>query len=200
VRAYKKKRLENAIAYMIKIQTHFSGQRAFQTFIYSYLALIDFKALKEAGKPVFDLDYVATIMGPVPIELDDNRDKIVDDENYFDAIKLVRDQEGNYWYACKQEPDLDYLSDYEIELIEATVEEFAGKGIKTTSEEVVDASCVRIRAWHKAWENRGDCGRVPINPLHTFIDLLQKKEEEFTPVEETALYYEAMKKSQILPS
>jgi len=101
VRAYKKERLEHAIAYLIKRHRHFSGQRAFQTPMYAYLALIDFKALKETGKPVFDLNYVATIMGPVPTELDDKRDMIVDDENYFDAIKLVHNQEESYWYVSK---------------------------------------------------------------------------------------------------
>ncbi|MDD4220169.1 MAG: hypothetical protein PHR10_08305 [Sphaerochaetaceae bacterium] len=89
---------------------------------------------------------------------------------------------------------MDFLSDYEIELIEATVEEFAGKRTAFNSAEVVDASCVRIGAWQRAWENRGDSDRVRINPLHTFIGLLQKKEEDLTPVEETAFYYEAMKK------
>ena len=188
------KRLENAIAYMVKIQTQLTGRGVSQTYIYKYLALIDFKALEESGKPVFDLDYVAMTKGPVPSELYDNRDEIVDNENFFDAIKLVSDSDGNYWFECKQEPNLDYLSDYEIELIESTVGEFASKGKRLTSNDVVDATHVRIKAWQRAWENRGDSGRVTMNPLHTFDNLLQKKEEDLSPVEETALYYEAVKK------
>ena len=56
MRAYKKERLENAIAYMVKIQTQFTGRGVSQTYMYTYLALVDFRALKESGKPVFDLD------------------------------------------------------------------------------------------------------------------------------------------------
>jgi len=145
VRAYKKERLENAIAYMVKIQTQFTGRGVSQTYMYTYLALVDFRALKESGKPVFDLDYVAMTKGPVPSELYDSRDKMVDDENYFDVIKLESDLDGNYWFVGKQEPDLDYLSDYEIELIESTVEEFARKK-QLTSEDVVDATHTRIKA------------------------------------------------------
>lgn len=197
MRAYKKERLENAIAYMIKIHTQLTGRRVSQTYIYKYLALIDFKAFEESGKPVFDLDYVAMKKGPVPIELYDRRDEIVDNESFSDVIRLVSDSDGNYWYEKKQEPDLDFLSDYEIELIETTVEEFASKGNALVSDDVVEATHLRIKAWQKAWENRGYSGRVAINPLHTFSGLLGKNEEELNPIEETALFYMTLKNNTI---
>lgn len=56
MRAYKKERLENAIAYMVRIQTQLTGQAVSEAYMYTYLALVDFRALKESGKPVFDLD------------------------------------------------------------------------------------------------------------------------------------------------
>lgn len=98
MRAYKKERLENAIAYIIKIHTQLTGRRVSQTYIYKYLALIDFKAFEESGKPVFDLDYVAMKKGPVPTELYDRRDEIVDNESFSEVIRLVSDADGNYWY------------------------------------------------------------------------------------------------------
>lgn len=181
---------------MAKIHKQLTGRNVAQTYIYKYLALIDFKALEETGKPVFDIDYVALRNGPVPSKLYDDRDEIVNDDGFSDVIKLVSDKDGNYWYESKREPDLDYLSDYEIELIESTVEEFAKKGDALTTEDVIDATHKRIRAWQRAWENKGDIGRVSINPLHTFGDLLQKRQEDLTPTEEVALLYEAIKMTQ----
>ena len=191
MRAYRRERLENAIAYIIKIHTHLAQKPAAQTYIYKYLALIDFRAIEETGSPVFDLDYIALRNGPVPANLYDIREDIVNDDSFFEKIALESNPEGNYIFIQKGEPDLDWLSDYEIDLIESTVEEFANPYV--TTKDLIDATHERIKAWGFAWRNRIDSERVPINPIHTFSDLDRKKVEELTSSEEVALVHNALK-------
>jgi len=190
VRAYRRERLENAIAYIIKIHQLLSKKEAAQTYIYKYLALIDFRSIEETGKPVFDVDYDAFDKGPVPKNLYDYRDFIVDKEDEFDVIKLESNSEDNYIYKLKKEPNLDYLSDYEIELIESTVEEYANKSVVT--KDLIEATHEKIKAWQVAWKNRGSKGRVPINFLHTFDEILDKDLDSLLPKEEVALVYNTL--------
>ena len=193
--AYKREKLENALSYIIKIHETLAKKEATQTYIYKYMALVDFKSLEETGRPVFDFDYIALKKGPVPAKLYDFRENIVDDEDFFDVIKLKMTDEGNFVYKNKKEPDLDYLSDYEINLIETTVESYANEKVKT--QHLIDATHEKIKAWDTAWEHRDGVDRVIIDPLDTFEDIKTKEQEELSPTEEIALFYHALRRKYL---
>lgn len=190
MRAYAKERLENAIAYIITIHEKLAGKPATQTYIYKYLALIDFQAIKDTGKPVFDLDYAALPNGPIPAELYDNKDFIADDVEAFDAIKVETDSEGNLVYKVKKEPNIDYLSDYELDLIENILENHIDRNI--TTQKLSEITHKEIRAWSYAWKNRGTHKRIAINNLHSFENILDKDANALSPVEEAALVYDGL--------
>lgn len=190
--AYKREKLENALSYIIRIHNVLAKKEATQTYIYKYMALIDFKAIEETGKPVFDFDYVALKNGPVPAGLYDIRENIVDEDDFFEAIKVEMSDEGNYIYKQKKEPDLDYLSVYEIELIESVVETYANENVKT--KDLIAATHKNIKAWINAWEHRDGVERIGIDPLDTFDNIKNKNLKDLTQAEEIALYFYALKR------
>lgn len=183
---YEEERKINALAYIALIHKSLTQKPAFQTYIYKYTALIDFTAIKECGRPVFNFDYLALKNGPVPKQLYDNKEEYLKTQPFKDKILLKKD-ENRIIYEPTGEPDLEYFSDYEIELIEKIVEKHAKKYITTGV--ICNVMHKEILAWQKAWENRENKKRVPINPLETFPGILSKKALDRTPVEEVAVRY-----------
>ena len=183
--AYEQERLIHAIDYIALIHKKAAKKWATQTYIYKYLALIDFTSLKETGRPVFDLAYEALKMGPVPVELFEKRELLVKTDPYKNLFHIVKEENGTINYKPVADPDLDYFSDYEINLIETTVERFAHPGIRISVLE--EATHRQIRAWRVAWENRGGSGKVAMNPLETFPGIARKNPETLTPEQEVAI-------------
>lgn len=183
--AYIKEKLENAIAYISIIHTTISKKPAFQTYIYKYLALIDFAEIKESGHSVFELDYVALENGPVPALLYDNKETNLVRQPFKETVVLKRTEEQQIIFEPVGEPDLSYFSEHEIQLIEATVEHYASK--VRNVKQLCEATHQEIPAWKQAWDARAGKARVPINPLDMFQNILEKPVSERNPVEEAAV-------------
>ncbi len=181
--AYQKERLENAISFFAQKIQEITGKSAYQTYIYKYLALMDFRLLKLKGQPAIGLTYDAFEKGPVPKDLYDNID-ILESEYY----KVEIDDDGNYYFESTKKPDLDYFSPSEIKIMNDIVNEFVRPGM--TTHEVIDATHKEI----KAWINRGNKGRVEIKYEDNFEDFQNKDINNLTPVEEAFLVYSGIRK------
>jgi len=183
---YEKERKTNALAYIAIIHNSLTQQPAYQTSIYKYIALIDFAAIQECGRPVFNFDYLALRNGPVPKQLHDNEEEYLKTQPFKEKVLLKKDGNGIV-YEPTGEPELEYLSDYEIELVETIVEKHATKHI--TQVETCEAPHKEILAWQKAWATREERDSVPIDPLETFPGILSKNALDRTPIEEAAVWY-----------
>lgn len=144
---YQKEKTENAICFFAKEHQKKARKPLYQTFLYKYLAFLDFTSLKETGEPALGLRYRAMERGPVPIDIYDKR------ETYSSPLaKFVKDERGGIMVIARKEPDLDYFSPYEIELMSRLIEIYARSYIPTKL--VSDASHQEIAAWKNTWQTK----------------------------------------------
>jgi len=144
---YQSEKIENAICFFAKEHQKKARKPLYQTFLYKYLAFLDFLSLREVGKPALGLRYRAMEKGPVPVEIYDKR------ESYSTPLfKFVKDQDNRIVIRPKGDPDLDYFSPFEIKLMCRIIEIYAKSYVPTRL--VSDASHQEIAAWRKAWERK----------------------------------------------
>jgi hypothetical protein len=181
---YQNEKIENAICFFANGHTHKTGKPLYQTFLYKYLAFLDFKSLEVTGQPSLGLTYIAMERGPVPKELFEKRDNFETDLFVFQTNK-----EGQTIVKCKSsKPDLDYFSKFEIDVMKMLIEIYATTYLNTKM--MSDASHEAIKAWRTTWSNKKNS---IIDPSSTFSDnIFEKSEEELTHPEENFLIYKAL--------
>ena len=184
MKAYQKKRIENAICFFA--DEHFKRTKKYpsQTHIYKYLAFFDFQILEETGEAPLDLDYLAMERGPVPIQLYKKRRDIKSDCFCFQET-------GTNTFIVKaiNKPDLDYFSYYEIKKMKDLIYIFAAS--YSTASIMSDLSHEKIKAWLKAWNRKKNS---PIDKAETFDDIYKKTEGELTQQEEHFLINQSLKR------
>lgn len=186
---YSKEKIINAICFFAKEHKKRTRKPLYQTFLYKYLAFLEFKSLEETGMPVFGLEYLAMERGPVPIEIYKNRDKLKN--NYFVFKKIGDDK---YVIIPKKTPNLEYFSPYEIKKMKELIEIYAEKFI--TSDDISEASHQDIKQWRKAW-NRKPNSIVKYD--YSFDeDIENKTSEELNAAEEKFLIFKALRELERL--
>ena len=177
---YRNEKIQNAVAFFARRHRVKANRRLYQTFLYKYLAFLDFYSLKETGRPVLELTYKAMQFGPVPIE-------IYEDKSKTPKYKFQKDDMGEYVVATDK-PDLDYFSPYEIELMERLIEIFAQQWV--TVDTISDCSHEEIIAWRRTWTDQPN--EIIDYALEFDGDLFSKKEEELTYPEVVYLTHKAL--------
>ena len=177
---YRDEKIQNAVAFFAQEHKKRAKRHLYQTFLYKYLAFLDFCSLKETGRPVLGLTYQAMALGPVPIEI--YRDKT--DKPLY---KFVKDELGEIVVA-REKPNLDYFSSYELDLMNRLLDIYARRWIKTSV--VSDASHQSINAWLRTFQNTPNA--VIDYALEFDGDIFSKKDEELTYPEEVYLTYRAL--------
>lgn len=163
MRAYQKERFLNAVCFFAKEHCRRTGRPAFQTYIYKYLSLFDFRVLEEEGQPALGINYKAYEMGPVPQDLYSRKEAT----SHYEFLKTESALgEPRFVINPLVEPDMDYFSKYEIEVMTQILDEFTKPGIAT--KDLIRATHDRIPAWKKAWRNRGTKESVPMDYGDTF--------------------------------
>ena len=143
-------------------------------------AFFDFNSLRETGHPALELTYQAMERGPVPTEIYYNK---IDADEY----RFVPDQFG-VQIVARITPNLDYFSDYELDLMKRLVEIFAQKWM--TADIMSDASHEDIRAWRVTWKNNPNS--IIDYDLEFDEGLNTKTEDELTFPEEVYLTRKAL--------
>jgi len=178
---YRNDKIQNAIAFFAKEHKKKTRKVLYQTFLYKYLAFFDFWSLREKGRPALDLEYSAMKRGPVPIEIYGNKEEKV-------KYKFVKDERGGEFIVAKQDPDMDFFSPYEKELLQKLIEIFAMCWVTTGV--VSDVSHEDILAWKRTWANRPNAS---IDYALEFEgDLFSKKDDQLTFPEQAFLTYKAL--------
>ncbi|MRR17782.1 MAG: DUF4065 domain-containing protein [Deltaproteobacteria bacterium] len=181
--AYQKEKIENSICFFASEHIKQTKQPLHQTFLYKYLAFLDFKILKETGRPCLGLSYKAMEHGPVPMEIYGKLH-----EFKSPCFTYTDGQENKITIQPKGKPNLDYFSQKEIKQMQRLIEIFAQKYVKAGL--ISDASHQDIIAWKKTWNK---CRNGMIDYSAEFDDnLFKKKEEELSYPEESFLIYRAL--------
>lgn len=180
---YQTQKIENAICFFSSEHKKKTRKFLYQTFLYKYLAFLDFESLKETGRPVLGLKYKAMEKGPVPIDIYDKR------ADYQTSLFVFqKDLENRIMVLPKKKPDLRFFSYYEIALMVKLVEIFADKFVPTQL--ISNASHEEILAWKRTWK---DHPNAMIDYRLTFSgDVLEKNDEELSYPEENYLIYQAL--------
>lgn len=182
--AYQKEKLDNAICFFAIEHRRLSQKPLTQTYLYKYLAFLDFDMMEETGVPALDLEYKAMERGPVPIPLYNER------HNKKTDLYEFKEQEGNiFTIEPKGTPNLDYFSDMEKEKMVALVHKYAKRYSRTN--EICEDSHKQILAWKRAFSQKKDS--IIDNKLQFGGDILSKKEQDLTRAEENYLTYMVLK-------
>lgn len=177
----KNEKLKNAICYFAQEHPKKKGAPLYQTYLYKFLAFLDFGSTEERGKPIFGLIYDALEEGPVPMDIYNKRDELKNET--FEFVKI---DENKYIIKPSKQADLCCFSEYEIRKMNELLDKYSKRGIRTR--DVNDASHL-IRAWKATERNR------TISYDDMFENLQNKSEEELTPEEETYLIYKSIIKT-----
>ena len=163
MRAYQKERFLNAVCFFATEHSRRTGRPAFQTYIYKYLALFDFRILEEEGQPALDIGYKAMEMGPVPTDLYSKREAT----SHYEFLRVCGNLgEERFVINPLKDPDLEYFSEAELTIMRAILDEFARPDVSTKA--LIKATHERIPAWKKAWSRRGDKAAVVMSYDDTF--------------------------------
>lgn len=184
--AYQKEKIENAICFFAEEHKKATRQPLYQTYLYKYLAFLEFDSIKETGRPALGLKFRAMEKGPVPIEIYEKR------ESYESScFKFRRLEKDKYIIISKGKPNLDYFSPYEIKEMKRLIEIFANKFVK--SNEMSESSHQDIKAWKKTWSRKPNS---IIDYGSTFDeDIKNKDPKELTVAEENFLIYKSIEEA-----
>ncbi len=180
---YQKEKIENAICFFAGEHQKKTRHPLYQTFLYKYLAFLDFGSLRETGRPCLGLSYMAMEHGPVPIEIYGRLDEIK--STLFESRC---DQERRITIHPKSKPNLDYFSNKEISQMQRLIEIYAKDYIPAKL--ISDATHESILAWKRTWKSHPN-GMIDYKSEFD-NGLLNKKEEELTYPEESYLTYKAL--------
>jgi len=177
---YKYEKIQNAVCFFANAHFKKTKKPLYQTYLYKYLAFLDFYSLRETGRPVLEMVYQAMERGPVPMEIYGNK---IDTKTF----KFVKDKIGEF-IVSPAKPCMEYFSQYEIELMDRLVEIFATQWI--TTKIMSDASHEDILAWKRTWHKNPNA--IIDYALEFNEDLFMKDESELTYPESIFLMYKAM--------
>lgn len=173
---YQKEKIKNATLFFAKEHYKKTKKYLYQTFLYKYLAFLDFNSLKDTGRPALGLTYLAFKKGPVPKEIYDKRKdykinsfKFVDTGD--DKIQIVPNKNAD--------PDLDYFSRYEINEMKRLIEIYASSYVDSNM--ISDCSHKEILAWKRTYEKNKN---GVIDYALTFKENIYEKNEEALSVQE----------------
>jgi uncharacterized phage-associated protein len=106
--------------------------------------------LADYGRPIIDDKFVAMQNGPV---LTDTYNKLRKDQ--FDYVE--RNPEGGYMIFAKELPDMDELSESDIEYLRYSIDENKNLTFGELSKKSHDS------AWKQAWDSRGNKNSAPMD-------------------------------------
>ena len=177
---YRKEKIQNAIVFFAKEHRKKTRKPLYQTYLYKYLAFLDFISLREIGRPALELIYKAMQRGPVPIEIYEKKEDTP-------LYRFVKDELGEI-IVTQKKPNMDFFSSYEIDLMHRLIEIYATRWM--TTDVMSDASHEDITAWKRTYYQRPNT--IIDYTLEFDGDLLSKKENELIYPEEVYLTYKAM--------
>ena len=175
MKAYQNERRENIIAYLAKRHRMALGEAPYQTHIYKYLGMFEYRCLRELGYLPLGYTYRAMENGPVPEELYFNRTSLKTEHFEFRSAG-----EGKYTVHPVRDADLDYFSEDELEILNKLILQLTRRKRESRTAHFSERSHEEIRAWREAWQRQENS---IMNPDDEFADLDSVREGERSPAE-----------------
>jgi uncharacterized phage-associated protein len=185
--AYREEKIKNAICYFAAEHAKRTKKHLYQTFLYKYLAFLDFESLSDTGHPVLGLKYKAMGRGPVPIEIYDKRKGLKTECFEFKEL-----EDEKFTIIPTGRPNLEYFSSYEIQKMRRLIEIFADVFVKAS--DMSEASHESIRAWKETWKKNKN-GIIDYDDQFS-EDIKCKDEKKLTPPEEHYLIYKSLEETR----
>lgn len=179
MKAYHNQIVDNAVAYIAQKYYEATGKNIVQILMYKILALFDYQCLKETGEPCTELAYKAHERGPVPQQL----------YRYWNNTKLVEKRPATInghsaqVFICKGNPDMDYFSDYEKNLLDSIIKRAIDE--HWNAKKASDISHEEIKSWKIGRTRRN----LKMYYSDEFEGIYEKKENQLTPIEKNFLMY-----------
>lgn len=192
MRAYRKERIENAIALFVHEHYQKTGKPLSQTKLWKYLSYFEINVIRETGIPPLELDYQAWEHGPVPYKL---RQAIIDGGYSNEYVSVTQEEIKGKKHICfmpRNEYELDYFSEFELEQMFMLIEIFADKFV--TSEDMSESSHWDFPSWRKGWKNRGGKKAGNMKLEDELGDFREKDSESLTVQEENFLAHEVIQR------
>lgn len=185
--AYKTEKLNNAICYFASEVYKRRKEYLPQTLLYKLLSYLDFTSIEKLGVPALELKYRALKNGPVPEEIYQNKDGYE-----TDCFKFEKRSNRRFIIISKREADLDYFSDFEIEIMDNLLNKYIAKdtNMKAVIDNICNDSHNEIKAWWKAFSRKQNS---IMNYSDTFEGIDQKDLENLSINEERFLVYRGLK-------
>ena len=152
--AYYEAKLNTAIAWFAKKHLERTGKYLTQLGLFKYLALLEFRSVRERGVPVFGLKYVAMKWGPVPQELYQKfkKSSLLQTELYQVKRGKEQNREVVFILPSSKEVDTNLFSPWELQVMKDLVEIYGDRWIDTKI--FSEASHQKIKAWQKAYQKK----------------------------------------------
>ena len=186
--AYKTEKIDNAICFFAG-EVYKRTQRYLpQTLLYKLLAYLDFYSIEKFGKPVLELKYFACDKGPLPFEIYNKR------ENYeSDYFKFYARTNNRYIIKPIKEANLDYFSDFEIEIMNNLIQKYIRKNLSMSkiTDNICNDSHKDIKAYKIAYEKEKNS---EIDYSDTFTKIEKKEHDRLSIQEERYLVFRGLKK------
>lgn len=182
MRAFHDEIVRNTIAYVAMRYKALTGKNPIQVLMYKILALFDFQCVKELGRSCTELAYYAEQHGPVPHELKDWKDELVSK----DSIRL--DGRDAKVFVCHGKPDTNYLSDFELELLDSIIQRAVDEKWDASKASAISHDEI------KAWSIGRDRPRHEMLYTDEFDDLAHKDFDSMTSAEQNFSLYSAVEK------
>lgn len=176
--AYQKEKIKNAILFFAIEYRKKTKKNLNQTRLYKFLAFLDFGIMEEYGEPALGLTYRARKMGPVPVEIYEDK-KYTNNKGYIFQHKNDNNNTIEIIVKNKKVLNLDYFSDMELEKMHNIIEKYANKKITTLAISEISHDII------KPWKRRYDLKENSIISYDkdVFVNIDKKSEDNLTPAE-----------------
>ena len=185
--AYKTEKINNAICFFADEVYKRTQKYLPQTLLYKFLAYLDFYSVEKLGKPALELKYNACEKGPLPLEIYNKR------EDYeSDCFKFLKRKNEKYIIISKNEANLDYFSEYEIEIMNNLLKKYVRKNLPMTKiiDKICDDSHNDIKAYKVAYDKKENS---EIDYSDTFGEIDKKEYDKLSIQEERFLVFRGLK-------
>jgi len=184
--SYQEEKIKNAICFFAWEHNKRTKKLLSQTFLYKYLAFLDFNSVEDTGQPALGLSYIAMERGPVPKEIYDRRRGLKTDCYEFKEL-----EENKFVILPNGRPNLEYFSHYEIDKMHRLIEIYADAFVKAS--DISEASHQSIRAWEKAWMKKKNS--IIEYEMQFDDDIKHKNQNDLASAEEHYLVYKSFKEA-----
>ncbi len=135
----REEKIKNAICYFASEHERLTHKPLTDTFLYEYLAFLDYASIEKIGRPALGLLYRTKGKGPLRYGTYEKRDN--------DCFIFLSQGEGRYVVKATAKPDLTCFSPFELRQMKRLVETYAHRFVKAFD----TSGATHTGFWKRTW-------------------------------------------------